>query len=86
MSPLFKDSVIIAAEKEQEILDSDGNPKCATAVYHIAPTALDVGRTDYRRGLELFKESAESGEWKSYPEEIRMADIPPWGYYNNLGI
>lgn len=49
----------------------------AVGVYRIRPEQLDLGRSEYRRALELLKRCRASGEWPGYGGEMDL-QIPRW--------
>jgi hypothetical protein len=50
----------------------------ACKVYEIGQESIDVGRTMYRKALDIYKESLDSGEWPAYGDEVEPIEIPGW--------
>lgn len=63
--------VFIVVEKE---------PPYQIGLYEFEPTAVDEGRAAMRRGLDLYYQCQESGEWPGYPEHVQRIDIPRFAY------
>lgn len=61
--------VFIAVEKE---------PPYAVAVYELDEESIQVGRSKYRRWLNLFNYCSEMNEWPAYPDDIIRLSLPMW--------
>jgi hypothetical protein len=56
-------------------------PPFAVACYELAPDDLQLGRTLYRKDLRVYQECLESGTWPSYPEHVRILELPAWSRF-----
>jgi hypothetical protein len=61
--------VFIAVEKQ---------PPYAVAVYDLARDAINAGRGEYIRLLQLYMECERQGEWPSYNPDIQEINLPAW--------
>jgi len=52
----------------------------AAAPYVISDEALEVGRREYRRALEMFAECSQSGNWPGYSPKIQPISLPAWAF------
>ncbi len=55
----------------------------AVGVYRIRPEQLDLGRSEYRRALELLKQCRASGVWGGYGGEQDLV-LPKWSGLSTL--
>lgn len=53
----------------------------ACACYELSPDDLQLGRTLYRKDLRVYKGCLESGTWPSYPEHVRILELPAWSRF-----
>jgi exodeoxyribonuclease VIII len=51
-----------------------------SAVYELAPRAVEEGKAAMRKALLTYKECRESGLFPGYPETVQELDIPAWAY------
>ena len=61
--------VFIAVEK---------TPPFAVAVYDLAREAINAGRKEYIRLLQLYMECEEQGRWPAYNPDIQELNLPAW--------
>src|SRR5262249_12038745 len=61
--------VFIAAEKP---------PPCAVGVYDLAREAINAGRREYIRLLQLYMECEEQNEWPAYNPDVQEITLPAW--------
>lgn len=61
--------LIIAVEK---------SPPYAVAVYLIERAAIDKGRAEYRRDLDLFAQCYRADCWPAYSDQIEPLTLPDW--------
>ena len=65
-----KDSfVFIAVEKE---------PPYAVSVFDLARQAINAGRGEYIRLLQLYMECEAQGEWPAYNPDVQEINLPPY--------
>ncbi|MEE8240114.1 MAG: PD-(D/E)XK nuclease-like domain-containing protein [Nitrospirales bacterium] len=55
-------------------------PPWAIGTYELRNEALELGRNDYLRALQLFKNARDTNVWPGYREGLREIDVPPWKY------
>lgn len=55
----------------------ESTPPYLSAVYDLAPEALDIGKQLYRRALHKL-DAAPRENWPGLPEEIRVIELPGW--------
>jgi hypothetical protein len=63
--------VLVAAEKE---------PPHGIRVYYLTPEAIQAGREENNRLLNLFAECTASNDWPNYPTGIEPIGLPAWAY------
>jgi exodeoxyribonuclease VIII len=56
-------------------------PHCV-GVYRVRPEQIDLGRSEYRRALELLKQCRASGKWPGYGGEQDLL-LPKWAGITN---
>jgi hypothetical protein len=61
--------VFIAVEKE---------PPFAVAVYDLSREAINAGRAEYIRLLQLYMECEAQGEWPAYNPDVQEIGLPAW--------
>lgn len=61
--------VFIAVEKQ---------PPYAVAVYDLARGAINTGREEYIRLLQLYMECERQGEWPGYNPDVQEINLPHW--------
>jgi exodeoxyribonuclease VIII len=61
--------VFIAVEK---------TPPYAVSVYDLAREAINAGRREYIRLLQLYMECEEQGEWPAYNPDVQEINLPTW--------
>ncbi|HET7624385.1 MAG TPA: PD-(D/E)XK nuclease-like domain-containing protein [Verrucomicrobiae bacterium] len=61
--------VFIAVEKE---------PPYAIGVYDLSRAAINAGRQEYIRLLQLYMECEAQGEWPAYNPDVREINLPAW--------
>jgi len=50
----------------------------ACKVYEIGQESIDLGRAMYRKALDIYKESLDSGEWPAYGDDEEEIGIQSW--------
>lgn len=61
--------VFLVVEKE---------PPYAVAVYVLSADQANLGRRQWRRGLEIYAECERTGQWPGYPTAIEPLGLPAW--------
>jgi hypothetical protein len=61
--------ILIAVEK---------TPPYAVMVYQIMDEDIEIGRSLYRRDLQVYRNCLASGQWPAYPEDIELIGIPEY--------
>ncbi len=69
--------VFIAAEKK---------PPFAVSVFQVAERALEAGRDEYHRNLNVLLTCMEMDDWPSYSQDILAVDLPPYAYRKEPGV
>jgi hypothetical protein len=60
---------------------AEPEPPYAVACYELADEDVRVGRVRYRHGLAIYQQCLASDRWPSYPEEIRVLELPAWAKF-----
>ena len=50
----------------------------AVAVYKASDEMLELGRQQYRKGIELYKECAALDLWPAYSQQVQTLELPGW--------
>jgi len=61
--------VLIAVEKTAPFL---------VGVYLMPQQLVDLGRHEYRKDLETFRQCQAADQWPGLPDEIQVLDVPGW--------
>jgi PDDEXK-like domain of unknown function (DUF3799) len=56
-------------------------PPYAVACYELDAEDLRIGRVRYRHALAVYQQCLASDTWPSYPEEIRVLELPAWAKF-----
>ena len=56
-------------------------PPYLTAVYDLAPSAIEWGRMLNAKAVELFQQCRAAGVWPGYPTEPQVIDLPSWLHF-----
>ena len=66
--PTFK---LVAVEKTDPF---------AVAVFTLTDSALDYGRKEYKRALQIYYEAEKTGNWSGYASDVQLLDLPPFAW------
>ncbi len=47
-------------------------------VFWIEPADVSLGRSEYKRALEIYAECVEKDDWPGYPTKVRTISLPGW--------
>jgi len=47
-------------------------------VFWISPDDVNLGRTQYKRALEIYARCIETDDWPGYSPQIKTISLPPW--------
>lgn len=66
-----------------EILDMpfvahEKNSPYELRVYWIDPSHVSIGRSDYKRALEIYARCIENDDWPGYPTQVTTISLPSW--------
>ncbi len=53
------------------------------AVFRIDPEAVLAAKKLVKRGIEIYQDCLQTGNWYGYPEAVQTVNLPAW-YYKNL--
>jgi hypothetical protein len=56
-------------------------PPHLVSVTQLSESAVDLGRRQMRRAIDLYAKCQAADEWPGYPPEIHVVDLPRWAYY-----
>lgn len=56
-------------------------PPYLTAVYDLAPAAIEWGRMLNAKAVELFQQCRATNTWPGYPTEPQVIDLPSWLHF-----
>ena len=71
LAPLDRRFIFLAIEKE---------PPYCIICYELDETAIEEGRAQYRKALDMLAECKKSGEWPGYAPGVYGVDIPKYSY------
>ncbi len=60
------------------IIAVENSAPWAVACYMLTDAALQTGRLEYRRWLNLYADCVRSGVWPGYPDKVELLDLPAW--------
>lgn len=69
--------VFIAVEKK---------PPYAVSVFEVGPKALEAGRQEWQRNLNVLMTCEETDYWPAYRDEIQGLDLPEWAYRKGADV
>jgi len=47
-------------------------------VFWISPDDVNLGRTQYKRALEIYARCLENDDWPGYSPQVKTISLPPW--------
>ena len=69
LSPLSRVFVFVAFEKK---------PPYAIGVYYLDEDAIEQGRREYKRALQLLKYCQDNDDWPGYTTKVEHISVPHW--------
>jgi hypothetical protein len=60
---------------------AESEPPYAVACYELAAEDVRVGQVRYRHALAIYQQCLASNTWPSYPEQIRILELPAWAKF-----
>lgn len=81
---LNKDYNVVATRKDHRafiFVAVEREPPYAVACYELDAEDLRIGRVRYRQALRVYQECVASDTWPSYPQEIRVLELPAWARF-----
>lgn len=77
----YLDGLAAATGKQRDVFvfaAFEKEPPFACAFYYADQAMIEAGRREYRRLLQIYADSLNSGRWNGYPIELQALTLPGW--------
>jgi PDDEXK-like domain of unknown function (DUF3799) len=62
-------------------INVEKEPPHLVSVTQLTEDAIELGRRQLRRAIDIYARCLETDEWPGYSTEIHVVDLPKWSYY-----